>query len=264
MSGSIRRVLITGAASGLGWALAQAFAQAGDSLVLLDRNAALLAARVQALPAGARAVALDLTDSAAVTQWAADFCLREQRLDVLVNNAGITHRSPVVATRPEVLRHVMEVDYHAVVTLTLALYPALLAAQGAVVNIGSMAGWMPVMGRAAYCAAKGALHQFFETFRAEVAPAGVRVLMVYPSFLDTPIEQNALGADGRPARHARSTVGRIMPAKVMAARILQALARGDERLFPDRFSFWAALLYRLWPTRYHHLMQQRFAHEREA
>lgn len=264
MSTAPRRVLVTGAASGLGWALAQAFAVAGDELVLVDRNREQLQARIRQLPAGARAVVLDLTDSESVTNWAADFCLREQRLDVLVNNAGITHRSPVIATRPDVLRQVMEVDYHAVVTLTLALYPALAAAQGTVVNIGSMAGWMPVMGRAAYCAAKGALHQFFETFRAEVAPAGVRVLMVYPSFLDTPIDKHALGADGRPARHARSTVGRIMSAETMAARILAALAHGEERLFPDRFSFWASLLYRFWPTRYQRLMQQRFASERDA
>ena len=183
------------------------------------------------------------------------------RIDVLVNNAGITHRSPAIRTRPAVLRQVMEVDYLAVVDLTLALYPRLEAARGCVVAIGSMAGWMPVLGRAGYCAAKGALHQFFETFRAEVRDRGVRVLMVYPSFLDTPIDRNALGGDGAPAAHARSTTGRVRSADWMAERIVQALERGQERLFPDRFTALAALLYRLLPTLYHRLMRRRFAAE---
>lgn len=262
----MRQVLVTGAASGLGWAMAQVFFRRGDALWLVDRDAGLLAERVQTLAGGARVQArvLDLTDAGAVAAFAQDFLATQPRLDVLVNNAGITHRSPAIHTRINVLERVMAVDYHAAVQLTLGLYPALEAARGTVVNIGSMAGWMPVPGRAAYCAAKGALTQFFEVFRAEVAARGVRVLMVYPSFLDTPIEQNALGADGGQARHARSTVGRIASAEGMAARIVTALERGEERLFPDRFSAFAALLYRLCPRLFLRLVRHRFAGELPA
>jgi short-subunit dehydrogenase len=207
---------------------------------------------------------LDLTDADALAAFAAQSCKDFPRIDVLVNNAGITHRSPAIQTQAAVLRKVMEVDYHAVVNLTLALYPQIEAGGGTVINIGSMAGWMPVLGRAAYCAAKSALHQFFETFRAEVADRGVRVLMVYPSFLDTPIEKNALGGDGKPAAHARSTVGQVRSAEWMAKRIVAGLERGEQRIFPDRFSAFAALLYRVLPRLYHRLMRRRFAAELPA
>ncbi|MDQ8037093.1 MAG: SDR family NAD(P)-dependent oxidoreductase [Pedobacter sp.] len=256
-------VVITGAASGLGWALAQCFFARGDHIVLVDCNAALLAERETQLaaPVRVKTAVLDLTDAAALVAFADG--LREDfpRIDVLVNNAGITHRSPVIHTQPSVLHRVMQVDYSAVVNLTLALYPAIEAAKGHVINIGSMAGWMPVPGRAAYCAAKSALHQFFETFRAEVRGRGVKVLMVYPSFLDTPIEKNALGADGKPARHARSTIGQVRSADWMAARVVQALEQGKERLFPDKFSAFAALLYRLCPRIFHRQIARRFAGE---
>lgn len=256
-------VVITGAASGLGWALAQRFFARGDHLVLVDCNADLLAEREKQLAATDRVklAVLDLTDASALVAFADT--LREEfpQIDVLVNNAGITHRSPVIHTQPAVLHRVMQVDYSSVVNLTLALYPAIEAAKGSIINIGSMAGWMPVPGRAAYCAAKGALHQFFETFRAEVRARGVKVLMVYPSFLDTPIEKNALGGDGKPARHARSTIGQVRSADWMANRIVQALEAGQERLFPDRFSAMAAILYRLCPAFFHRQIARRFAGE---
>lgn len=259
-------VLITGAASGLGWALTQAFFKRGDELILVDRDQSLLEQRVQFLEGGGRvhSEVLDLCDAGALHAFTEKMCRLRPHLDVLVNNAGITHRSPAINTRLDVLDRVVTVDYHAAVELTLGLYPALEAARGTVINIGSMAGWMPVPGRAAYCAAKSALHQFFEVFRAEVAHRGVRVLMVYPSFLDTPIEQNALGAEGGKAAHARSTVGKISSADLMAAIIVQGLDDGLERIFPDRFSAFAALLYRVFPRFFHRLIRRRFAGELPA
>lgn len=259
-------VVLTGAASGLGWELARRFSARGDHLLLLDRNAGLLEQRVRELaaPERVRGLALDIADGDAVTAFAETLCRGQPRIDVLVNNAGITHRSPAIRTRHEVLRQVMEVDYHAAVHLALSLYPAIETAQGSIVNIGSMAGWMPLPGRAAYCAAKGALHQFFETLRAEVRARGVHVLMVYPSFLDTPIEKNALGADGQAASHARSTTGQVRSADWMAERIIAALDQRRERVFPDRLSAFAALLYRVWPTLFHRLIRRRFAAELPA
>lgn len=256
-------VVLTGAASGLGWELAQRFAARGDELVLVDRDARLLLERAAALNATTtvHSHVLDLTDSAAVAGFCIAICREFPCIDVLVNNAGITHRSPAIQTQAAVLRRVMEVDYHAAVQLALGLYPALEAGQGSMVNIGSMAGWMPVPGRAAYCAAKGALHQFFETLRAEVRHKGVHVLMVYPSFLDTPIEKNALGGDGKPASHARSTAGQVRSAGWMADQVLIALKQRKERIFPDNFSAFAAVLYRLCPRLFHRLIRRRFAAE---
>jgi NAD(P)-dependent dehydrogenase (short-subunit alcohol dehydrogenase family) len=258
----MRVVLITGAASGLGWQLARACHARGDALLLTDIDASGLAARVGELgQARVLGVAGDITDPALHQQLLATCHAHFGRLDVLLNNAGITHRSPTVCTAPAVLRKVMAVDYHAPLELTLAALPLLRQSRGQVVAIGSMAGWMPVLGRAGYCAAKSALGQAFEVLRAEIGRDGIGLLMVYPSFLDTPIERNALGGDGQPAGHARSTVGRIRGADWMAGEILKALAARRERLFPDRGSWLASLLWRVAPALYYRQMSRRFAGE---
>ena len=262
----MRTVVITGAASGLGWALARCFHDRGDHVWLLDRDADLLQQRAATLLPQERvsSAVVDLTDAEALSALIVRLQQEASRIDVLVNNAGITHRSPAIQTRPSVIRKVMEVDYLAVVELTLGLYPHVEAAKGCIVNISSMAGWMPVLGRAGYCAAKSALHQFFETFRAEVQDRGVRVLMVYPGFLDTPIEQNALSGDGGKATHSRSTTGQVRSADWMAQQVVDGVACGRRRIFPDRFTAFAALLYRVAPDLYLRLMRRRFAGELPA
>ncbi len=258
----MRTVLITGAASGLGWELAKACHARSDNLLLTDIDAAGLAARVAELNSDrVEALSGDITDPELHRQLL-DACLSVfGRLDLLLNNAGITHRSPTVHTDPTVFRKVMAVDYHAPLELTLAALPLLRASRGQVAAIGSMAGWMPVLGRAGYCAAKSALSQAFEVLRAEIARDGIGLLMVYPSFLDTPIDRNALGADGKPAGHARSTIGKIRGADWMAEEILKGLEQRRERLFPDRGSWLASLLWRLAPSLYYRKMSQRFAGE---
>ncbi|MDH4584875.1 SDR family oxidoreductase [Pseudomonas sp. BN415] len=253
-------VLITGAASGLGWELARASHAHGNALLLTDLDASGLAERVAELgEERVLGIAGDITDGDVHTQLVEACRQRFGRLDLLINNAGITHRSPTLRTEPQVLRRVMAVDYHAPLELTLAALPLLRESRGQVVAIGSMAGWMPVLGRAGYCAAKSALTQAFEVLRAEIARDGVGLLMVYPSFLDTPIERNALGGDGRPAQHARSTIGKVRRADWMAGEILKAVDRRGQRLFPDRGSWLASLLWRLAPAFYHRQMSRRFA-----
>ena len=255
-------VLITGAASGLGWELARAYYAKGCNLLLTDINAEGLAKRVNEL--GTERVlglAGDITDATLHQQLLHACAERFGSLDVLINNAGITHRSPTTQTDPAVFRKVMAVDYQAPVELTLNALPLLRQSRGQIIAIGSMAGWMPVLGRAGYCAAKSALGQFFEVLRAEVARDGIRTLLVYPSFLDTPIDQNALGGNGLPAQHGRSTIGNIRGADWMAGQIIQAQKRGCERLFPDRGSWLASLLWRIAPGFYYRKMSARFAAE---
>ncbi|EKF73722.1 short chain dehydrogenase [Alcanivorax hongdengensis A-11-3] len=263
----MKTVMITGAASGLGWALSTAAFERGYRVVMVDMNAVLLEARAEVLgrrdPQRVASRALDITDAQALQDLVMWLHNNGERLDVLINNAGITHRSLAARTASSVFRKVMAVDWQAPVDLTLACMPLLRESRGAIINIGSMAGWMPVLGRAGYCSAKSALAQFFEVLRAEVAGDGIRVLMVYPSFLDTPIEKNALGHDGKPARHSRSMIGRMQTPEWMASGIFDALDAGKKRLFPDRFTWFASLLWRLAPDLYQKLMVRKFASELE-
>lgn len=263
----MRVTLITGAASGLGWALTRRWAQAGDALVLADLDAAGLDARAAELAAAGVApervalVAGDLTQPEVIARAVETARARFGRLELLVNNAGITHRSPAQRTDPAVFRRVMAVDWQAPIELTLTALPLLRASRGRIVAIGSMAGWMPVPGRAAYGAAKAALTQWFEVLRLEIEADGVRLLMVYPSFIDTPIERHALGADGAPAAHARSTVGRVRSADDMAGAIDRALARGARWLAPEPLARFASLLWRVAPAWYLASVRRRFSGE---
>lgn len=258
-------VLITGAGGGLGRALARAFLRRRHNLVLADLGGDPLRAAAEELGDRDRiAVAAgDITDPVHQKELLAIAQARFGGVGVLVNNAGITHRSLAARTDPAVLRRVMQVDWQAPLELALAALPQLQAQRGSIVNIGSMAGWMPVLGRTAYCAAKSALAQSFEVLRCEQQHNGVHVLMAYPSFLDTPIERNALGFDGKPARHARSTAGVARDADWMAERIVVALERRRKRVYSDRMSVAASLLWRLAPDAYLSLMMRKFAVELE-
>lgn len=255
--------LITGAGGGLGRALARAFWRRGHDLLLADLDEAPLRAVAQELGDAGRIACMagDITDTAHQEALLARAQARFDGVGVLVNNAGITHRSLAAKTDPEVLRKVMRVDWQAPLELALAALPQLQAHRGAIVNIGSMAGFMPVLGRAGYCGAKAALAQSFEVLRCEQRHLGIHVLMAYPSFLDTPIEANALGHDGRPARHARSTVGTPKDAGWMAERIAVALEKRKRRVYSDRASVAASLLWRLAPDLYQRLMTRKFAVE---
>ncbi|MEY1661165.1 SDR family NAD(P)-dependent oxidoreductase [Isoalcanivorax beigongshangi] len=255
----MRTVLITGATGGLGRALALRYWDAGHSLVLMDVNADALNDLAGRFGDASRVhtIVCDLCDDDSIHAAAAQLTAYTSMLDVLINNAGITHRSAASSTRPEVFARVMQVDWLGTVSLTQLLLPQLRHG-GKVICIGSMAGWMPVPGRAAYCAAKAALTQFFEVWRLELDQLGIGLLMVYPSFLDTAIERNALGADGAQANHARSTLGSVRSADWMAARILHSDRRQRMRLFPDRLSRLASLLWRVWPKLYLRQVRRRF------
>ncbi|MBV61291.1 MAG: short-chain dehydrogenase [Nevskiales bacterium] len=255
--------LITGAASGLGWEITQRLYSRGDTVVLVDMNAELLATRECELGASQRVITCcgDLTQATFRRDIVQIVEQQAGRLDCLINNAGITHRSPVRSTQLDVFDRVMAVDWQAPVALTHHCLPMLEDARGIIVNVGSMASWMPVPGRAAYCAAKAAMAQFFEVLRLEMEPRGVRVLNVYPSFLDTPIEHNALGPDGKPASHRRSMVGKMRGADWMAERILQAIEGGRPWIFGDRISQLGSVLWRIWPRQYLRSVRKRFASE---
>lgn len=262
----MKTVLITGAASGLGWALARQAYVCGYRVILTDMNTVLLNARAEQLADDSDQVIcreLDVTDSDAVIMLGQWLETQPFGLDLLINNAGITHRSMAEKTALPVFRKVMAVDWQAPVELSLTLLPLLKKSRGSIINVGSMAGWMPVLGRAGYCSAKSALGQFFEVMRGEVARDGVHIMMVYPSFLDTPIETNALGHDGKPAGHARSMVGKMQTPEALAERVFLALDRKQKRLFPDRFTWFASLLWRLAPDLYQRMMVRKFATELE-
>lgn len=192
-------VWVTGASSGIGQALAIAFAELGAQLVLsarrdseLQRVKALLPNQDQHL-----CVPLDITNALQIEQALQQVLAEKGRIDWLINNAGLSQRALIQDTSMETERKIMEVDYFAHVAMTKAVLPTLLKQKsGHVVFISSVAGLIGTQYRATYSAAKAAIHMWANSLRAEVAAQGIDVSVVFPGFVKTNVSLNALTGDG--------------------------------------------------------------------
>jgi NAD(P)-dependent dehydrogenase (short-subunit alcohol dehydrogenase family) len=219
-----RVVIVTGAAGGLGAAIARRFTDDGARVALLDVDAGRLAVVADSLP-DAETVVCDLTDPAACDAAVATVVERFGGIDVLINNAGMTHRSAFIDTDPAVIRKVMEVNYLGSVNITRAALPSLIDRCGAIAVVTSVAGFAPVLGRTGYAGSKHALHGLFDTLRAELRPAGVDVTIISPTFVDTDMQQRALGGDGAVTDHPQSRVGRQVTPEDVADKVYRAIER---------------------------------------
>jgi NAD(P)-dependent dehydrogenase (short-subunit alcohol dehydrogenase family) len=254
-----RVVAITGAAGGLGRALVAAFAARGARVAALDLDEAGLAH----LAPGILALPCDITRPEACRAAVAQVLARFGALDVLVNNAGISHRSLFGATDPAVIRRVMEVNFFGALNATQAALEALAARRGAIVVVSSVAGFAPLAARTGYAASKHALHGLFDTLRAELAASGVHVMIACPSFIRTEIERSHLGADGGAAPGPRTVVGEALEPDDVAARIAHALERGQRLVLIGRVARLSWWLTRIAPGLYARLMARRMRAELE-
>ena len=259
-----RTVVVTGAAGGLGRALCLRFAAAGARIVALDRDAAVLQGLT--FPGGTDAlrVACDVSNEEDCLRAMAEARRAFGGVDVLINNAGITHRSAFAATRPEVIRRVMAVNFFGALHCTHAALADLVARRGMVIAVSSVAGFAPLVARTGYAASKHALHGFFDSLRTEIEPLGVKVLLVCPSFISTGIERNALAGDGGSARHPQSIVGRRSTPEGMAERIFRAAVEERRLLLPDRVSRLSWWLSRLAPRFYERQMVKKLGKEMQG
>ncbi|HMO44422.1 MAG TPA: SDR family oxidoreductase [Rubrivivax sp.] len=253
-----RGVVITGAAGGLGSALAERCAALGARLALLDLDGAraeALAARLRERGAAADAFGCDIADEAACNDAMAAAQRALGGIDVLVNNAGISARLLLRDATPAIARRVMAVNYFGALHATQAALASLVERRGQIVVVSSVAGFAPLVGRTAYAASKHALHGFFDSLRAELRGAGVAVTIACPSFIATGIEQAAPGAA------KRATGGDEATPEAMAAQIIEAACRGQRLCLPGRTARLAWFLSRVAPAAYERAMRRRVGGE---
>jgi len=197
---------------------------------------------------------VDICDPDACEAFVARVVERWGGVDVLVNNAGITHRSLFADTEPTVIRKVLEVNFFGAVNCTRAALPSLRERRGAIVALSSVAGFAPLIGRTGYAASKHALHGFFDTLRAELH-GEVDVLVVCPAFTDTGLAQRAMRGDGSPVGRTRALAGRMLTPEEVAEAVVQAV-RDHRRVLllspVTRMSWWVS---RIWPRAYERLMR---------
>lgn len=193
-------ILITGASSGIGAAVARRLAAPGRVLHLQGRDEARLGAVAADVIAGGAVVhrhMLDLLDHEATDRGAADLAASVPRLDVLVHSAGLCVMSEIESIDIGDLDRQYSVNLRAPVVLTRALVPSLVAAEGQVIFVNSGAGLRTFPAWGAYAATKFGLRAIADTFRSEIAPRGVRVTSIHPGRIATPMQAEVHRMEGR-------------------------------------------------------------------
>lgn len=252
-------VWITGASSGIGEALAYALSAEGAKLILSSRRMAELErvknncpnpGRVQILP-------LDLIASDSLDAKVPEAISLFGQIDIMVHNGGISQRATVAETSIAVHREVMELNYFSYIILTKALLPHFIARKsGHFVVTSSVMGKIGTPMRAAYAAAKHALHGYFDCLRAEVSNNGIKVTILTPGYIHTPIA--VITGDGGWMQSKSEQIYGGFPADKAAAQIVKAVkkgayepfvgkATGIERLALFVNRIWPGLLIRLMP-----------------
>lgn len=225
-------IWITGASSGIGEALAKAFAQRGAALILSGRRLEALEGVAKACaPAETLILPFEATDYDALASVVDRALAFKGRIDMLVNNAGVSQRSRALATEMAAYRKLFEIDFFAPVALTKLVLPHMVARKsGHIAVVSSVAGKIGAPQRTGYCAAKHALQGFFDALRAESAQDGIHVSLITPGFIRTNIARNALLGDGSVRGQSdRDIEGGMDPDK--AARIiLRGLAARREEI----------------------------------
>ncbi|ABP54843.1 short-chain dehydrogenase/reductase SDR [Salinispora tropica CNB-440] len=231
--------VVTGAASGIGAALAHGLAARGSDLVLLDRDAERLATVVGMIRAaypGRRVdpVVVDLADAAATAGAAEQVRVRHPRIRLLVNNAGVALGGRFDQVTLDEFQWVVDINFRAVVQLTHALLPALKAETGShLVNVSSLFGLIAPPGQAAYSATKFAVRGFTEALRHELVADGVGVTSVHPGGIATRITENARigsGVNRDDYEVGRRRFDRLL--SIPPARAAEVILRGVERRRP--------------------------------
>ena len=222
--------VVTGASSGIGAATAEALAAAGADVIALARRADRLAQTVERCPGG-RLLALDVADPK-VPQRVLDAA--GGRVDVLVNNAAMALHRPAHDCTAEEVARLFDVNFHAVVRLTLVVLPGMRArGRGAVVNVTSVSGHLPNPREAAYGASKAALSRWSHGLALDLAGTGVQVCEVSPGPIDTEM-WDAVGRATYP--------GRLHPPEAVAQAVVTAVRTGRvHATAPRRYGVPAAL-----------------------
>lgn len=225
-------VVVTGASSGIGEALARTFLARGANVTLVARRRDLLEALRAPSPERVHVVSADLADPSAACAWVDEAERVLGPIDVLVNNAGVQIVRAVTETSWEEAERLLVLDLHTPLRLTQVLLPRMIArGSGCIVDVASMAAIAPTPGMFFYNAAKAGLAAASESLRAEVKPHGIHVVTVYPG----PV-RSAMEAAGR-AAYEETSVAKHTPTgepEELARLVAEAVETKQDRVVYPR------------------------------
>jgi dehydrogenase/reductase SDR family member 7B len=260
-------VIITGASSGIGRALAFEMGARGAIVVIAARSGDLLAAIEEKLnSAGVRVLSVptDVSIEADCRNLIDQTILKFGRIDILINNAGISMRALFEIADLKVLRHLMNVNFWGTVQCTKFALPYILESRGTVAGVSSIAGFKGLPGRTGYTASKFAMQGFLETLRIENMKKGLHVLIACPAFTSSNIRKTALAADGSQQGESPRDEDHLMKAEVVAVKIADAIQKRRKILVITIQGKLIVLLNKLFPFFMDRMVYNNFAKEPDS
>jgi dehydrogenase/reductase SDR family member 7B len=253
-------IWITGASSGIGEALAIALAKEGGKLVLSSRRTEELNRVKNSLNLKEEDVLIlpvDLQNTSNSQELCDEVISKFGRIDILINNGGISQRSLTKDTSTELDRKIMEVNFFGTIALTKSVLPYMLKQKsGHIVVMSSIAGKFGFYFRSAYSASKHALHGFFESMRMEIANDNVKVLIVCPGKIKTNISINALTNNGEKHNKMDESTDQGLSPEACAQQIINAIRKDKEEIFVGGKELRAVWVKRLFPKLFSKLIKK--------
>ena len=259
-------VIITGASSGIGKALAEKYASEGWNIVVAARRLdRLQELKNQLKSVEVLAVKTDVTVEADCKYLIDSAIQKFERIDLLINNAGLSMRASIEDVEMDVLRKLMDVNYWGTVYCTKFALPHLLEQKGSLVGIISVGGYIGLPGRTGYSASKFAVRGFLDTVRVEYLKKGLHVLVAAPGFTTSEIRITALTADGKQQGDTPRDETKMMSAEVCAGHIYKAITKRKRKII---MTFWGGkaivLVAKLWAYFIDQVIYQFFSNEPDS
>ena len=224
-------VIVTGASSGIGKATALYFAKKGSNVVLAARSEGKLKAVEEEISkegGSCLSVPCDVSKPTDCENLISKTVEKFKKIDVLINNAGISMRAIFNETDLSVIREVMDINFFGMVNCTKYALPYILKNKGSVVGVSSIAGYVGLPARTGYSASKYAMHGFLDALRIENIEKGLHVLVACPGFTASNIRTSALTADGTAQGESPRSEAKMMQPGEVATDIYKSIVNRDQ------------------------------------
>lgn len=243
-------IIITGASSGIGLATARLFAGMGAKLSLAARRIDRLESLASELTDDRSRILCIKTDVSVeedCRRLIEETVRRFGKIDILINNAGISMRAPFLDVNLEVIKKLMNVNFWGTVYCTKYALPEILKTKGSIAGVISTAGYVAIPGRTGYVTSKYAIRGFLETLRIEHLNDGINILVFAPGYTASNVRNAALLADGSPQGYSPKDEGKLMSAEKVAEKLAYGLYRRKKEMILTALGYWDIWLYRRFP-----------------
>ncbi|QWX85465.1 SDR family oxidoreductase [Cellulophaga sp. HaHaR_3_176] len=258
MKESIEKVVwITGASSGIGEALTYAYNDKKYKVIIsARREEALEKVKIKCThPENVYVLPLDITLFDEMPEKTTEAITAFDRIDILINNAGVSQRSLITETDFNVYKKLMDVNYLGTVALTKALLPYFITQKnGHFATVSSLMGKFSSPYRSGYCGVKHALHGFFDALRMEHEKDRISVTLICPGFIQTDVAKNALTGNGSKQNTEDEATKNGLPVAVFANRMMKAISRKKYEAYIGRKEIIAIYVKRFFPKLLHRIV----------